>query len=96
MYSKPAKSDSASKSLRNSVLGNDVSGVEQLPSDGHSDDVAADYDKTSLSRLTHWFPRNMEAPPISYTVEMNVMWWVVLALAFITRFWRIDFPSYVV
>lgn len=98
MYSKtpvPDSSDIAQKSLRNPILKDDASEVEQKASD-QFDDNSAGYDKMSLSHQTPWFPPSKEAPPLSYTVEMNVMWCVVLVLAFITRFWRIDFPSFVV
>ena len=101
MYSKTPVSDSsdmAQKSSRNPMLDDDTpgAGTQQEASDDHCDDSSAGYDKTSSSRQTPWFPPSKEAPPLSYTVQMNFMWCVVLALAFITRFWRIDFPSYVV
>lgn len=43
-----------------------------------------------------WFPRSIEPPPVVHRVELNVLWWVVMALAFAVRFWRLDYPCYVV
>ena len=96
MYSKTPVSGSGDITKKPSMLGDDMPGVNQEASGDHSGDTSAGYDKTSLSHKTSWFPLNKESPLISYTVEMNIMWCVLLALAFITRFWRIDFPSYVV
>lgn len=42
-----------------------------------------------------WFPKSSEAPPVVWRVELNVVWWVVMAFAFAVRFWRLDFPCYV-
>lgn len=28
-------------------------------------------------------------------MEVNLLWWIVVVAAFVTRFWRIDFPRYV-
>ena len=44
---------------------------------------------------TMWFPKSTERPFWSYTVEVNPMYWVLIACAFLLRFWKIDFPPYV-
>ena len=97
MYSERPVSDSDSSDIAQTTSRNpgldDVPAAKHEASGEHSDDTSAGYDKTNRSP---WFAPTREAPPLSYTVEMNVMWCVVLVLAFITRFWRIDFPSYVV
>lgn len=44
---------------------------------------------------TSWFAYNPGRPWLAYSVEVNVLWWVVVIAAFVIRFWRIDFPRYV-
>ena len=43
-----------------------------------------------------WFQRCCNGPLVVYKVELNVVWWLIMATAFLVRFWRIDFPCYVV
>ena len=102
-FSKTSKSDSDDpipKSLHedpsSSLLTEKLPGIEQVPSDPSHHDVGGNL-KVPLKRHrpTYWFCYNKEGPPLSYTVDVNVLWWVVLVIAFITRFWRIDFPNFV-
>ena len=103
-YSKASKSDSDDpipETLRedpsSSLLTEKQPGVEQVPSDPSSHDARGNF-KVPLKKLrrpTNWFLYNEEGPPLSFTVDVNVFWWVVLAIAVITRFWRIDFPNFV-
>ena len=51
---------------------------------------------SSSSPVTIWFPYTRERPWLTFTTEVNLLWWLALALSFLTRFWRIDFPHYVV
>ena len=101
-YSKTSKSgsdDPIPKSLHedssSSLLTKTLPGVEQVPSDPTHN--AGGNFKVSIKRHRpmSWFRYNKEGPPISYTVDINILWWVVVAIAFITRFWRIDFPNFV-
>lgn len=102
-YSKTSKSDSddpVPESLHEdpsgSLLTEKLPGVEQVPSDPSSHSAEGHF-KVPLKprRSTNWFHYNKEGPPLSYTVDVNVLWWVVLAIAVVTRFWRIDFPNFV-
>ena len=71
---------------------------ESLLSSHHTSTPHSSSSATSTSSpvlVTTWFPYAREAPWLTYTTEVNVLWWVALALAFLTRFWRIDFPHYV-
>ena len=88
--------ESMHKDPSGSLLTEKLPGVEQVPSDPSHHDVGGIL-KVPLKRRqpTNWFQYNKEGPPLSYTVDVNVLWWVVLAIAFITRFWRIDFPNFV-
>ena len=95
LYSKTdesSSSDSIPKQFHNSLLGEDVPSFEHVPNES-SDDTGSSYKSTSPPM--RWFPHNEEGPPLSYTVDVNILWWVLLALAFITRFWKIDFPNFV-
>ena len=101
LYAKTEESDSSDASPKTkhspTTLGEEVSGIEHVPSRGSSDGVGRRYRKLSTSsRRTNWFPYSKEGPPLSFTVNVNVLWWVVMAIAFVTRFWRIDFPNFVV
>lgn len=51
---------------------------------------------SSSSLVTTWFPYTRERPWLTFTTEINPLWWLALALSFLTRFWRIDFPQFVV
>ena len=46
--------------------------------------------------LVTWFPYSNEGVWLSWKVEVNVPWLVLLIVAFFSRFWRIDFPTSVV
>ena len=71
-----------------------------------AEDVSTQHTKSiSGSDYTHsggsggvsmWFERSGEEPPLVCSVELNVVWWVVVMLGFLVRFWRLDFPCYVV
>ncbi len=50
----------------------------------------------SSSASVKWFEKSEEKPLVVRRVELNVLWWVVMALAFALRFWRLDYPCYVV
>ena len=103
-YSKTSKSDSDDHipesphedPSSSSLLAEKLPGVEQVPSDPSSHDAGGNF-KMPLKRHrpTYWFHYNKEGPPLSYTVDVNVLWWVVMVVAVITRFWRIDFPNFV-
>lgn len=43
-----------------------------------------------------WFQREKGRPLLVYKTELNVVWWVVMLVAAAVRFWRLDFPCYVV
>lgn len=44
---------------------------------------------------TSWFVHSRQRPWITYRAELNVSWWLLLGVAFLSRFWRLDFPRYV-
>ena len=102
-YSKTSKSDSDDpiptlhEDPSSSLVTEKRPGVEQVPSDPSSHDAGGNFKMPlkKLRRPTNWFLYNKEGPPLSFTVDVNVLWWVVLAIAVITRFWRIDFPNFV-
>ena len=31
-----------------------------------------------------------------YRAELNMLWWAVMGVAFLVRFWRLDYPCYIV
>ena len=43
-----------------------------------------------------WLPQSSEGPLLLLKVELNILWWVMMVLGFLVRFWRLDFPCYVV
>ena len=45
---------------------------------------------------TTWFPPNPSPPWWTVQVNINVLYWVLIVASFIVRFWRIDYPKYVV
>lgn len=45
---------------------------------------------------TTWFQHNEEGPPLTYKTEVNVLFWLVVVLGFVVRFWKLDFPHYTV
>lgn len=100
-YSKTNKSDSGDPipnsfhDPNSSRLNDSLPRVEQVPSDPCSN--AGGNLKMPLKRgqLMSWFHYNKEGPPLSYTVDVNVLWWLIMAIAFVTRFWRIDYPNFV-
>lgn len=99
---KSASNDPIPESLRedsdssSSLLTETLPGIEQVPSDPSRSNARGNF-KVPLKRrqLTSWFRYNKEGPPISYTIDVNILWWVVMAITCITRFWRIDFPNFV-
>lgn len=45
---------------------------------------------------TMWFPLSSEQPFWSLQVNINILYWIMTALGFVVRFWRIDLPNCVV
>ena len=43
-----------------------------------------------------WFAPNPSLPWWTVQVNINVLYWVLIVAGFIVRFWRIDYPKYVV
>lgn len=45
---------------------------------------------------TVWFPLSKEKPFWSVNMEVNVLFWIMVVVGFLLRFWSLDFPPYVV
>ena len=68
----------------------------QPPSDPSIPQLVGEQRKVMVvGRPTSWFSYNPGRPWLAYSVEVNVLWWAVVIAAFVIRFWRIDFPRYV-
>lgn len=50
----------------------------------------------SENEVVTWFPRHNGKSWISYKVEVDALWVAMVVAGFVTRFWRLDFPSHVV
>eukprot|EP00731_Ephydatia_muelleri_P024850 Em0016g1121a len=50
----------------------------------------------SESEVVTWFPRHNGKSWISYKVEVDALWVAMVVAGFVTRFWRLDYPSHVV
>ncbi len=47
-------------------------------------------------RLVTWFPYSLEGAWLTWKVEINGPWAILLLVTIVSRFWRIDFPTGVV
>ena len=47
------------------------------------------------ARAETWFTRSVEGPLLVYRTDLNILWWLVMGVAFLVRFWRLDYPCYV-